>query len=348
MILPMDGPTATSLLAFAEAAHPAIRGAEAKSTLAEVDARYRDLRAAIDWFVESNATDEALRLVNALFPFWIEKQRFDEGWDAYGRALGGATADSTLRAAAWINAGFMPFWSGDDDRASDAFSRGLVMSRELGDPSLEARALGGLVRVAMRADVEEGRRLAHEQLALSDAAGNLAGRSDALHLLGVGAQIAGDLAEARSWMGQRLALVREQNNETLIASEVGNLSMVERQLGNLAEAEALVREALEIAERRGDEFMKPFALSGFAAIATERGEYVRAATLVGAAETIMAAQNMAWPPDEKPHYERMLEILPEQMGAAEFEGARAAGRSMATTDAVIFALGAPAFGSAPT
>lgn len=344
----MDGPAATSLLAFAEGALPAMKGADPKGTLAEIAARYGDLRAAIDWFVESSATDDALRLVNALFPFWIEKQRFDDGWVAYRRALSGANADPKLRAGAWINAGFMPFWSGDDDRASDAFGRGLTISRELGDQSLEARALGGLVRVAMRSDVDRGRRLAREQLALSDATGNLAGRSDALHLLGVGAQIAGDLVEAQSWMRQRLALVRDQGNDGLIASEAGNLSMVERQLGNLAEAEALVREALEIAERRGDAFMKPFALSGFAAIATERGEDVRAATLVGAAEAIMEAQGAAWPPDEKPHYERMLAILPERMGAPAFEHARAAGRSMATADAVTFALGAPVVGSAPT
>ena len=85
--------------------------------------------------------------------------------------------------------------------------------------------------------------------------------------------------------------------------------------------------------------MKPFAISGLAAIATDRGEFERAATLVGAAEAMMEAQHMAWPPDERPHYERMLAELPEAMGPAEFERARAAGRSMATSEAVVYALG---------
>ena len=53
---------------------------------------------------------------------------------------------------------------------------------------------------------------------------------------------------------------------------------------------------------------------------------------------------MAWPPDERPHYERLLAVLPETMGTAEFGRARAAGRSMATEDAVAFALGAAAAG----
>jgi tetratricopeptide (TPR) repeat protein len=340
----MDSTTAESLLSFAETTGPAVRspGLDGKTALDAIDDRAADLVTAIGWFVEAGRADEALRLANALYPFWITKQRFDDGWAAYDRALGAAGGAPNLRARASIDAGFMPFWTGDDARATAAFQRGLDIAREIDDPRLVSRGLGGLIRVALRADVGKARRLGREALAISDAAGNIDGRSDALHLLGVGAQIAGDLAEARDWMRQRLALVREQGNEALIASEAGNLSMVERQLGNLDESEALVREALEIAERRGDEFMKPFALSGFAAIATERGDDRRAATLVGAAEAIMEAQNMAWPPDERPHYERMLAVLPERMGSDPFEAARAAGRSMSTQHAVNLALGRPA------
>ena len=78
-------------------------------------------------------------------------------------------------------------------------------------------------------------------------------------------------------------------------------------------------------ERIGDEFIRPFAISGLAAIAMERGEFERAATLVGAAEAIMEAQHMAWPPDERPHYERMLADLPEAMGSDAFDRAGARG-----------------------
>jgi len=74
------------------------------------------------------------------------------------------------------------------------------------------------------------------------------------------------------------------------------------------------REALEIDARTGGKFVTPFAMSGLASIATERGDFERAATLVGAAEAIMEAQQMAWPPDERPHYEQLLADLPEAMG----------------------------------
>ena len=216
----------------------------------------------------------------------------------------------------------MPFWMGDDERASELFSQALEIGRRLGDAPLTSQALGGLARVALRTDVAEGRRLAREALAVSDGADDEPGRSNALHLLGVGAQMAGDLLEARDWMTQRLALVRATGNQFLIASEACNLSMVERQLGDLDSADALPREALEIERRTGDQFTTPFAISGLAAIATERGDFERAATLVGAAEAILEAQHMAWPPDERPHYERLLATLPEAMGSDAFEQAR--------------------------
>jgi non-specific serine/threonine protein kinase len=276
-----------------------------------------------------------------LYRFWITRQRFEEGAFWFDRVLGAPGGEARLRGQAFNYAGFMPFWMGQDDRAAALFGSGLEIGRKLDDAPMTSQALAGLARVALRTDVVEGRRLAHEALMASEGAGDEAGRSNALHLLGVGAQIAGDLVDARDWMMKRLALVRAAGNEFLIASEASNLSMVERQLGNLDAADTLAREALEICVRTGDEFTRPFAISGLAAIATERGELERAATLVGAAEAIMEAHNMAWPPDERPHYERMLAVLPRSMGVAEFERARATGQSMSSGEAANFALESP-------
>ncbi|MGH2429045.1 MAG: hypothetical protein ACRDGV_09225 [Candidatus Limnocylindria bacterium] len=321
-----------------------MRGPGAQAALQHLENAYSDLVAALQWFIDHESTDEALRLANALYRFWIAKQRFDEGATWFDLVLGSPGGETRLRGAAFINAGFMPFWLGQDDRAAAHFGRGLEIGRQIDDPPMISQALGGLARVALRTDVAEGRRLAREALAVSDGAADEPGRSNALHLLGVGAQVAGDLLAARDWMTQRLALVRATGNEILIASEASNLSMVERQLGNLDTAEALAREALQIGERNGDQFTKPFAISGLAAIAADRREFERAATLVGAAEAIMEAQHMAWPPDERPHYERMLAVLPEAMGSAEYDRARAAGHSMASSEAVDFALAARSAG----
>jgi non-specific serine/threonine protein kinase len=335
----MNSLAAESLLDLAEQASAGASGPNAKSSLEQLDERSGDLLAAIAWFVDEGRTDEALRLANALYRFWITKQRFEEGAVWFDRVLGSPGGDELLRGRAFLNGGMMAFWLGDDERASERFGQALETGRRLGNAPLTSQALGGLARVALRTDVTEGRRLAREALAVSDAADDELGRSNALHLLGVGAQIAGDLLEAREWMTQRLALVRATGNQFLIASEACNLSMVERQLGKLGAAEALAREALQIEQRTGDQFTTPFAISGLAAIATERRDFDRAATLVGAAEAILEAQHMAWPPDERPHYGRLLAALPEAMGSDEFERARSRGHEMAPSEAVDFALG---------
>jgi hypothetical protein len=66
----------------------------------------------------------------------------------------------------------MPFWTGDDSRAGALFEDALAVGRDLGDAALTSGALGGLARVALRTDVAKGRRLAHEALEISYAAGD--------------------------------------------------------------------------------------------------------------------------------------------------------------------------------
>ena len=324
----MDQATAMSLLQLTEEASARVIGPGGKDALASMEARLPESLEAIDAFLDAGLIDEALRLANALYRYWVTTRRFDDGADAFARVLATDGGADALRGKALMWAGFMPFWAGDDVRAGVLFDAALDIGRRIGDTALISGSLGGLSRIALRSDVEEGRRLAREAYDVSTAAGDEAGLSNALHLLGVGAQVAGDLEEARDWMRQRLALVKRQGNELMAASEAGNLSMVERQLGNLAEAEALAHESLDTSERIGDTFTPPFILSGLASIALERGDARRAATLIGAAEAHMEATNMAWPPDERPHYEQLLERLPQVLGEPGFEAARDTGRAL--------------------
>ena len=53
---------------------------------------------------------------------------------------------------------------------------------------------------------------------------------------------------------------------------------------------------------------------------------------------VMEASSGAWPPDELVHYEQTVTTLIDAIGLAAFERARAEGYSMATSEAVEFAL----------
>ena len=334
----MDGRAADSLLALAEEAVPALSGLDAEAVFADLERRDGELRAALDWFVEHGRANEALRLATALTPFLRATKRLAEAGAVLQRVLALPGGDHSRRGRAMFDAGMVAFFEGDDERATALHEQGLALGRGADDPTVVALALSGLARIALRADVERARALCREALAVTEGTSDRFGRSSALHVLGVAAQMAGDLDEARTVMRERLEVMRQLENYAGISGEAGNLSMVERQLGHLYAAESLAREALEIDFRRGDVLQLPWKLNGLAAVAVERGEHERAARLIGAADAMRDEHGAAWPPDERVHYDRTIAAATDALGAAAFERAYTAGRSLTSSEVAAYAL----------
>lgn len=335
----MDEQTAKSLLSFAETVGPTLRGPEAKALFGQFEQQYGDLLAAMQWFIEDGHTDESLRLASSLVAFWMATKRLAEGSAWFDQVLALPGGDDAHRGRALFDAGYLAFWMGDDTRSSALQNRAVELGRQTNNATVTALALVGLARLALRShDTDTARRFCREALAVTEGTDDRSGRSSAMHVLGVAAQMAGDFLEARDVMRQRIALAREMGNLATVSIECNNLSMVERQLGNINEAEALSREALDISYRRGDSVAIPWNLNGLAATATAQGEFERAAALIGIADATMEASGGAWPPDELVHYEQTVAALTKAMGSAEFERARAWGRSMPTPEGVNFAL----------
>ena len=167
---------------------------------------------------------------------------------------------------------------------------------------------------------------------------DLAGRSHALHVLGVALQMSGDLEGARDVMTERIRIARETGNEFVVWVESANLSMVERQLGNLDEGARLSRTSLAIVHRQGDELAMPWVLNGLAAVLAAGGDHDRAATILGAAEAMLARAGGEWPPDERQQYEGTLAILTAALTPEELAARRARGAAMTMDEAVAYAL----------
>jgi tetratricopeptide (TPR) repeat protein len=334
----MDAHAAQALLNFAASAGEGLRGIDSKAMFQKLDECYGELQSALGWFIEYECATDALRLASALVPFWMATKRLDEGSAWLDRALALPGGESAHLGRAAFDAGYLAFWKGNDERSAALQHRALEIGRRTNNPTITALALVGLARISLRLNVEEARQLCREAMAVTDGTQDRAGRSSAMHVLAVAAQMAGDLDEARELMRQRIVSAREAGNFATISSEAGNLSMVERQLGNLDEAEALAREALEIDCRRGDEIAIPWKVNGLAAVAAARRNFHRAATLVGIADAAMEAAGGAWPPDELKQYEQTVAALTSKMGPTEFDRIRAAGRAMLMPDALHFAL----------
>ncbi len=334
----MDASTAESLLSIAEEARSRLRGPASGSARAQIDERYLELLAALDWFAEAGRVDDAHRLATALVPFWMATKRIEDGDAWFRRALELPGGTALRRARATYDHGYLVFWAGKYDLADQRFTEARKLAAAANDPTVAALALAGSARVALNTDVDAAVRLLREALAVTDGTADRDGRSSAMHVLGVALQMSGDLAGARDVMAARIALGRQLGDNYIIWVESANLSMVERQLGNLTNAEALSREALEIVSSRRDEMAIPWVLSGLAAVEAAKGQHARAATVRGAAETLLERAGGKWPPDERQQFEATSAILASALAPEELARARGMGAAMSTEEAVAFAL----------
>jgi tetratricopeptide (TPR) repeat protein len=336
----VDEVTAQSLLGLAEELAPGLRGLDRVETFARLEEEYDELVAALTLFAEERRADEALRLTRALGPFWQATRRLDVATEWFDRALSLEGGGEELRGRALLEAGFLWFLRGDDERATTLYREAQELGARLEAPTVSSLALAAFARIELRkGDLNEARRLSLEAHRLSDSRDDPIGRGSAAHVLGVTAQMHGDFEEARRWMTERIELARREGNFAGLGLEESNLAMVERQLGNLDRADELLRDAIDVFWRRRDEWAIPFGLNGLAAVAAERGDLDRAARLLGAADALVEAQSATWPPDEQEHYDRTLARLEEGMPPDELRRARDAGGTLGTPEMVALARG---------
>src|SRR5205823_13433803 len=74
-------------LALAEEAEPKLAGAEQLAWLERLEQEHDNLRAALNWLIESEQVELALRLESALCPFWTMHNHMSEGHRWFEKAL---------------------------------------------------------------------------------------------------------------------------------------------------------------------------------------------------------------------------------------------------------------------
>jgi hypothetical protein len=105
-----------------------------------------------------------------------------------------------LRAIGLYERGMLAFWQGAYEDACSLHGRSLHLARRQGDPTTVALALCGLARVALSEDLDWAQTLCEEALQTVEDTDDQLGRANALHVLGVAAQMRGNLEQARDLM----------------------------------------------------------------------------------------------------------------------------------------------------
>jgi len=112
-----------------------------------------------------------------------------------------------------------------------------------------------------------------------------------------------------------------------------------RRGGSLDEAEAIYRETIRAWQHLGSRGAIANQLESFGFVAVARGDFPKAARLLGAADALRQQVGASMLYIERAEYDRHLEQIRQSLDPAALESEWAAGRSMSMDEAIAFALG---------
>jgi non-specific serine/threonine protein kinase len=329
-------------LAVAEEAEPQLTGPGQQSWLERLDAEHDNLRAALDWSVESaDGGEPGLRLGGAVWRFWSTRGHLGEGRGRFSVLLAHEPDEraAAARAKALNGAGVLALLQSDCPAARTLHEESLTVKRELGDQQGIASSLNNLGDVAhYEGDHAAARALYEESLAIWRELGDRRGVAVSLSNLGNAAYGQGVYAAARPLYEESLAIFKELGDRWGIAYSLNNLGLVAHAEGDYPAALALLKECLQICRELGDPWAIAVSLQGLALVAAAVARPDRAARLWGAAERLRDEIGGPLPQNERSRYEQRVAAACAALGAECFDRAWQEGRAMTWEQAVEYAL----------
>ncbi|MEZ4529426.1 MAG: LuxR C-terminal-related transcriptional regulator [Thermomicrobiales bacterium] len=323
---------------FVELAAPMLVNGAAERWARRIDAEFPNLRSALDWLLEQERTDEALRLSSELWTYWMTFGGLGEGRQWLDNALMLPGGTPSLRVRAVGIAGH--FASNQGDFAYEAqVQEALTTSRLIGDPVGEAIALYALGDLANEQnDFQRGPEYLEAAIALCDQVGDETRATMAMVNLGSLARRMGDDERAAELIGQTVERARAQQFGVALTFSLNLMSRVARARGDLRTARALYQESLETAWKLGQRVTIAFILLDGAALAAAGDQPERAARLLGAAESLRETIGMPHEPSVShasgSGYDAVVTKIRVALGEQKFESAWNAGRSLPIEQAV--------------
>jgi predicted ATPase/class 3 adenylate cyclase len=302
----------------------------------ELMAPERDnLRAALEWCLDSGGTELGLRLIVALDHFWVASDPFEGARWCAALLERGADVPPQLRAHALRTYGGLVFIVGEFERGERLYEESLAESRALGDETGAAQVLARLPMAALvRGDLEAARALAEESLEAHRRLGNRKGEAVAIGTLGAIANEAGNPDLAVQLLQQSAELAGEAGFIWWQVGQLHQLGECALALGRLEDAERSIREGLELAHRIGNRMHVVYDLALLARFAAERGESERAGVLWGAVEADEQRGPVGQWEDERDAYAAPVLAHAGQ----EFDTGRGQGLRLSLDEAVEYAL----------
>jgi non-specific serine/threonine protein kinase len=352
-------------LRVVEDAEPHLMGAARGRWVARLETEYDNLRAALSWLLVDGDAQTSVRMATALVPFWSERGHLSEGrgWLQRTLAASGTSLPAPVRAKALSGAGTLAMLQIDTPAARALLEQSLALWRALRNAQGTADVLSRLAHaVHLGGDIAAMVALGEESLALYRQLDDRRGMAGALGQLGHAAWHRQELASARALLAEALALLQELEhgqpgqggqaswNPFLSRTHVlWTLGTVARDQGDYAAARASYAQAMAAAQEQGSAFHVAVLLDSFASLAAAAGQAERAARLLGAAEAVRQASDVALAPVyRQDFYDAIVATVQAALDGETLAAAWAEGRAMSWEQASAYGLaGATGVGASP-
>jgi non-specific serine/threonine protein kinase len=334
------GRHAAAFLALAERAAPLLLGQTATGWLDRLEQEHDNLRAAITWAIDQGETATALRLGAALWRFWQMRGHVHEARQRLGTILtmpGAALLPAY--AAAVEAAGGIAYWQADFEGARAYYEEQLAIARERGSATDVAQALYNLAfpYIVPKTDMEKGRSLLGEALAIYEQVGNQAGIAKVHWALSSAEFALGHPDAALGHLDVCIPMFRNLNDRFSLGWALNSAGLALMQRNDLAGSRAALTEGLRLFAEARDVSGIAGLLQDFSNLALIEGDVRRAARLIGGAAGLASTGGA----DLKAFFEtmekrwRVGEVeLDKQALAADIE----TGRRMSADELVAYAL----------
>lgn len=331
-------------IGLVEAAKKNTFGAESVQYHKRLDLELDDIRAAMDWSIQTRQATMAFRLGAALFYFWYNRSHIGselQGQLKKALSLPEGAGRTPERANALNAMGFF-YWSDVIPvNPRSELEEALSIGRELGNRDINAGSLRNLgLTESIAGRYEQARSMFEESLTLFEEIESPENKEYiwSLTFLGDAAFQMNDLESARRSYEQCVGDLRGIRDRNFLAYVVRRLGQLAWHQGDIDRAVQLCEESMIINRELGDERGMIATLAAFGGIATARGKFNAAAQLLGAVQALLEAKNIRLVHMDRLEYDRNVSTVREQMPAAVHEKAWGKGRGMTLEAAAAFAL----------
>jgi len=282
----------TYYLHLVETIEPRPKEPDLPAWMKQLEEEHDNIRAALQWTLEQNEVDAALRIAGAVWKLWQIHGHVEEGVEWMKTILARSQGYlSEARAKALWGAGWLGMVKGNLDQSREYFEEGAAISREVGNQRYLGLSLHGIGAVARgQGDFESSRAAFDESLPLFQALGNTEDIAWTFEHLGVTAMEQGDFDQAILDLSQALMLFQELQQNWACAEALTFLGHAALQQRDYALAQEKYEAALAIYQELEDRPNVATMNSYVGATLFNRGDHERAIGLYK--ESLLLARDL--------------------------------------------------------